>query len=266
MNCRKWENRYSTDCISKYNSRATQDNYISCVRKFLTYFRDYKEPKEIPTQSIKEYLLSFKTINTRKHNLCAIKSFYQLTIGMSKKIDRIPYPKSEKKLPQVIDKDFLIEKIHKIENVKHKSIITLAFSTGMRVSEVCNLRLIDIDSKRMLIHIKNAKGRKDRIVPLSNFMLNLLRDYYRQYKPKEYLFNGQFDLKYSHRSCNEIVKKYLGKEYHFHQLRHSSFTSLLESGTDLSVIQKLAGHSNIKTTLMYTHISNQLLSKVNLPI
>lgn len=266
MDCRKWENQYSTDCISKYNSFSTQENYISCVRRFLKHFSKYRGPKEIPTQEIKEYLLSFNTVNTRKHNICAIKSFYQLSVGMTKKINKIPYPKSEKKLPRVIDKDVIIERINKIENLKHKSIITLGFSTGMRVSEVCNLKITDIDSKKMLIHIKNAKGRKDRIVPLSDFVLKLLREYYKEYKPNEYLFNGQFDLKYSHRSCNEIVKKYLGEEYHFHTLRHSSFTSLLESGTDLSIIQKIAGHSNIKTTLIYTHVSNQLLSKINLVI
>jgi integrase/recombinase XerD len=266
MDCRKWENKYSTDCISKYNSQATQDNYISCVRKFLIHFTNYREPKEIPTQEIKVYLLSFKTINTRKHNLCAIKSFYKLTVGMSKKIDHISYPKAEKKLPQVIDKDFLVSKINDIKNLKHKSIIALAFSTGMRVSEVCNLRISDIDSKRMLIHIKNAKGRKDRIVPLSDYILNLLRQYFREYKPVEFLFNGQFEPQYSHRSCNQIVKKYIGKDFHFHLLRHSSFTSLLESGTDISIIQKIAGHSNVKTTQIYTHISNQLLQKVKTPL
>jgi integrase len=113
---------------------------------------------------------------------------------MPKKINKIPYPKSEKKLPQVIDKDFIIERIGKIGNLKHKSVITLAFSTGMRVSEVCNLKITDIDSKRMTINIRNAKGKKDRIVPLSNFVLNLLREYYKVYKPKEYLFNGQFQI------------------------------------------------------------------------
>lgn len=93
MNLEKWVNRYKTDCAIKYNSDATKDNYISCVKYFLVKFDNYNEPKEVPTQKIKEYLLLFKTINTRKHNLCAIKSFYQLTVGMPSKIDRIPYPK-----------------------------------------------------------------------------------------------------------------------------------------------------------------------------
>jgi site-specific recombinase XerD len=118
----------------------------------------------------------------------------------------------------------------------------------------------------MIIHIKNAKGRKDRVVPLSQKVLELLREYFKQYRPKEYLFNGQNSLKYSSSSCNQIVKKYLGEKYHIHQLRHSCATNLLENGTDLKIIQKILGHSNVKTTEIYTHVSNQLLSKVNLPI
>lgn len=118
----------------------------------------------------------------------------------------------------------------------------------------------------MVIYIKNAKGRKDRIVPLSQNILHLLREYFKQYRPKEYLFNGQFDIKYSAKSCNEIVKKYFGNEYHFHQLRHSFATALLEQGTDLRIIQKLLGHANSKTTEIYTHVSAGTLSKVVLPI
>jgi site-specific recombinase XerD len=134
------------------------------------------------------------------------------------------------------------------------------------VSEVVNLRIEDIDSKRMIIYIKNAKGKKDRIVPLSQTVLNLMRQYWKEYKPKEYLFNGQSGGKYSIQSCQKIYKKYIDEGSSIHTLRHSSFTNLLESGTDLRIIQKIAGHSSSKTTEIYTHVSNQLLSKVNLPI
>lgn len=266
MNNRKWEDLFSTDLKSKYNSNATISNYYSCIKKFLEYFSKYREPKEIPTQEIKEYLLKFNTINTRKHNLCAINSFYKLTVGMPSKIGKIPYPHSEKRLPKVIDKDFLLDRISKIENKKHKAIICLAFSTGMRVSEIVNLKISDIDSERSLINIIKGKGRKDRIVPLSENVRLILREYYIEYKPNVYLFNGQFKPQYSSKSCNEIVKKYLGKGYHFHTLRHSSFTALLESGTDLRIIQSIAGHSSSKTTEIYTHVSKNLLSKVQLPI
>ena len=142
----------------------------------------------------------------------------------------------------------------------------MTYSVGLRVSEVVNLKIQDIDSKRMLIHIKNAKGRKDRIVPLSQNVLDLLREYYKKYKPKEYLFNGQTTIQYSVGSCQKIYKKYIDINSSIHTLRHSSFTNLLESGTDLRIIQKIAGHSSSKTTEIYTHVSNKLLSKVNLPI
>jgi site-specific recombinase XerD len=137
---------------------------------------------------------------------------------------------------------------------------------GLRVSEIVNLKIEDIDSKRMLIHIKNAKGKKDRIVPLSLTVLDLLREYWKSYKPSEYLFNGQSSDQYTVRSCQAIYKKYIDPDSSIHTLRHSSFTNLLENGTDLRIIQKIAGHSSSKTTEIYTHVSNAVLSKVNLPI
>jgi site-specific recombinase XerD len=142
----------------------------------------------------------------------------------------------------------------------------LGYSVGLRVSEVVNLKIEDIDSKRMVMHIRNAKGNKDRIVPLSQSILILLRKYYKEYRPYRYLFNGQNSLKYTAGSCNKIVKKYLGVNYHFHRLRHSSLTSMLESGTDISIIQKIAGHKKTDTTRIYAQVSTKLLHKAKLPI
>lgn len=228
-----------------------------------------KDPYRISTKEIVYYLehKKFSSISQQNQFIGCLKVFARYVLNKKDvHLDKIERPRSEKKLPKVIDKDFLICKISKIENIKHKLIITLAYSTGMRVSEVCNLKIKDVDFQRKLIHIKNAKGRKDRIVPLSQTVSELMIKYFDLYKPTEYVFNGQNEPKYSPRSCNEIVKKYIGKEYHFHLLRHSSFTALLESGVDLRIIQKIAGHSNVKTTECYTHVSNQFLSKVNLPI
>jgi site-specific recombinase XerD len=196
----------------------------------------------------------------------AIRFLYKF--GLDKKYDKVSFkrPKSEKKLPQVIDHNHIITQLSKIKNLKHRTILSLAYSVGLRVSEIINLKIEDIDSKRMLIHIKNAKGRKDRIVPLSQNILNLLREYFKEHRPKIYLFNGQNECKYSTSSCNSLIKKYLGEKYHMHQLRHSCFTNLLESGTDLRIIQKIAGHSSSKTTEIYTHVSNSLLNKIHLPI
>jgi site-specific recombinase XerD len=162
--------------------------------------------------------------------------------------------------------DYIKSKLSKIENLKHKTILTLTYSVGLRVSEIINLKIEDIDSKRMIIHIKNAKGKKDRIVPLSENVQNLIKIYSEKYTPKEYLFNGQSTNKYSIQSCQNIYKKYIDENSSIHTLRHSAFTNLLENGTDLRIIQKIAGHSSTKTTEIYTHVSNQLLNKVNLPI
>jgi site-specific recombinase XerD len=267
MKIEKYVETFSKDLTLKNYSQNTIKNYVNQVELFLRHFESISnKPSEISEKQVKDYLLLTKSVNARKHRLSALKLFYELTGKQPFKIKSIPYPRSEKHLPRVIDKDFLIQKISEIENIKHKAIITLAYSTGMRVSEICNLKIEDIDSKRMIIIVKQAKGRKDRIVPLSEKTLETIREYYKKYKPKLYLFNGQFDLQYSPRSCNEIVKKYIGKDFHFHLLRHSNATALLESGTDLRIIQKLLGHSSSKTTEIYTHVSRTLINKVQTPI
>jgi integrase/recombinase XerD len=267
MNIGKYIELYSGDLRIKNYSNNTIQNYVSQVKCFLEYYNnEATKPSEISERQIKEWLLLANSINSRKHRISAVKLFYKLTGKQPLKFRHIEYPRSEKKLPHIIEKEYLLNQISKIENKKHKAIISLAYSTGMRVSEVCNLLITDIDSKRMIITIRQSKGRKDRIVALSEKILQILREYFTQYKPKEYLFNGQFQLKYSHRSCNLIVKQYLGSEYHFHQLRHSNATALLEAGTDLRIIQKHLGHSSSKTTEIYTHVSTAVLQKMSLPI
>jgi integrase/recombinase XerD len=248
-------------------SPRTRDNYLSHIRPFLESLDD-KQVIHCNSQDFQSYLDNYKFTSVSQQNqvINAIRFLYKF--GLNKKYDKVSFkrPKSEKKLPKVVDGEFVINQLSKIENIKHKAILTLTFSVGLRVSEIVNLKIEDIDSKRMLIHIKNAKGRKDRIVPLSEKVLMLLREYFIQCRPKEYLFNGQNSNQYSVGSCQAIYKKYIDSTGHIHTLRHSCFTNLLENGTDLRIIQKIAGHSNVKTTEIYTHVSNQVLSKVNLPI
>lgn len=248
-------------------SPRTRDNYISHIRPFLECLGD-KQVIHCNSQDFQSYLDRCQFTSTAQQNqiINAIRFLYKF--GLNKKYDKVSFkrPKSEKKLPKVVDGEFIINRLSKIENIKHKAILTLTFSVGLRVSEIVNLKIEDIDSKRMLIHIKNGKGRKDRIVPLSEKVLILLREYFIKHRPKEYLFNGQNSNQYSVGSCQAIYKKYIDSTGHIHTLRHSCFTNLLENGTDLRIIQKIAGHSNVKTTEIYTHVSNQVLSKVNLPI
>ena len=267
MNIPKYVELYRNDLKLKNYSENTIKNYSCQVELFLRNKEsEFTEPSKINEQSIKDWLLQFKTRNSMCHSISALKLFYEKTIKQPMKFKHIQYPRSEKKLPKIIEKEFLLSQLEKITNSKHKALLTLTYSTGMRVSEVINLLISDIDSKRMLIFIRNSKGNKDRIVPLSKKVLDLLRIYFTEFKPKEYLFNGQFTNKYSETSCNQLVKKYIGKEYHMHLLRHSNATALLEAGTDLRYIQKHLGHSNVKTTEIYCHVSTAMLSKLNLPI
>jgi len=257
---------------NKLRYKNYSKNTIKVYRQTLhQYFKetDCKDPYRISTKEIVNYLesKSFTSVAQQNQFIGCLKLFARYILNKKDiHLDKIERPRKERKLPKVIDKEFLLDRISKIDNLKHKSIISLAYSTGMRVSEVCNLKIEDIDSKRMLIHIRNSKGNKDRFVPLSPTILALLREYFKTFKPREYLFNGQFSLQYSHRSCNEIVKKYLGNEFHFHLIRHSHATALLESGTDLRYIQDQLGHSSSKITEVYTHISTTHKHKLPLPI
>jgi integrase/recombinase XerD len=261
---------YSEICEQKLEylnySPKTIKLYLLYIDQFLS--RNNKAPTTLNSNDFQLYLnnYQFKSVSQQNQVINSIRFLYKEVLG--KKYDKVSFkrPKSEKKLPRVIDGEVIKSQLSKIENLKHKTILTLTYSVGLRVSEIVNLKIEDIDSKRMLIHIKNAKGRKDRVVPLSQTILVLLREYYKGYKPREYLFNGQNSLQYSIGSCQKIYKKYIDNNSSIHTLRHSSATGLLENGTDIRLIQKLLGHSNVKTTEIYTHVSNQLLSKINLVI
>lgn len=274
MNIPIWLDRYCTDSKLKYPSERTQENYQSSVKSFLYKFKDTKEPSRISTQEIKEYLCTFDTINTRNHKLCAIKSFYEITVGMPLKLDKIPFSKKDKKLPIVLSVDEVQSMFKVCENLKHKVILALLYSCGLRVSELINLKWSHIDRSRMVINIIQAKGNKDRQVMLTPELLPLLEKYYFEYKSKEYVLNGQFpekQLQYSDRSVGEVVKQIaikagINKRVYTHLMRHNCFTHMVEDGCDINLIQKLAGHSSVKTTNIYLHISYNHISKIKSPL
>lgn len=248
-------------------SENTSRVYLFYISEFLNETSNVY-PTKLSGEDFQKYLddYPFSSISQQNQVINAIRFLYKY--GLNKVYDKVSFerPRGERKLPRIIEKDFLLNKINCISNIKHRAIISLSYSTGMRVSEILNLKITNIDSKRMIINIINGKGKKDRIVPLSKNILELLRKYWLEYRPIEYLFNGQNSSQYTKTSCNAIVKKYIGKEFHFHLLRHSCATTLLESGTDLRIIQKLLGHSSVKTTEIYTHVSTDLLKNISLPI
>lgn len=182
------------------------------------------------------------------------------------------YPqKWETKLPNILSKAEVKKLLDVTANLKHKTILTLIYAGWLRLSECTNLIIEDIDSKRMTIKIKQAKGRKDRHIPLSPHLLDLLRNYYAQYHPKKYVFEGQFGWPYSERSIQQIMKKslwdaHITKQASIHTLRHSYATHMLEDGVDIRIIQEFLGHSHIRTTQIYTHISAPILSRIKSPL
>lgn len=272
MNSRKWQERYSVDCDLVYQSEATRSNYKSCVTQFLVKFDNYSEPKEIPTHEIKKWLLEFSTPNTIRHLLCAVKSFYKITVGMPEKIDKIPYPKKDKKLPQIIEEDEIQAMFDVCHNIKHQTILSLLYACGLRIGELINLKIEHLNYDT--IDIKCAKGRKDRIVPMPIELKALIEIYIKEYNPKIYLFNGQFpqrELRYDERSVNNVLKQLafkagINKRVHAHLLRHSYATHSLEQGTNLAFIQEILGHSSPKTTQIYLHTSRKSIGRVHSPI
>jgi len=274
MEIPKYIELYRKDLVLKNYAKSSIENYVSQVTNFL-YKHDGKftEPSKINETAIKDWLLLANSINGRKHRISALKLFYQLTIKQPMKFKHIEYPRSEKKLPIVLS----VEEIQKMflvcENLKHKTIFALLYSCGLRVSELINLQWKHIDRSRMIINIIAAKGNKDRQVMLTPDLIPLLEKYYKEYRSVIYVLNGQNDsAQYSSRSVGEVIKQLAtkagidNKRVYTHLIRHCTFTHLVEQGTDIAIIQKLAGHSNIKTTNMYCHISHNLISKIQSPL
>lgn len=264
-------NKFSTDLQMVSHSPATLQNYTSHVLAFLTYFKDEKEPKAIDNEKIKNWILLAATPNSRKARMCAIASFYKLTLKMPQKIGKIPYPKGEKNLPIVLSQEEVQRMFDVCANLKHKVILALLYSTGMRVSELINLKWTNVDRSRMVINILKGKGNKDRQVMLPEALLPLLERYWHEYHTKTYILAGQFSDQYSDRSVGQIMKQLaqkagLNKRVYTHLMRHNCFTHMYENGIDLSLIQKLAGHNNIRTTMIYTHISHNHISRINSPL
>lgn len=260
--------KYIKILIYQNYSDRTIETYSHYLNVFIQDLN--KNPYHITTSEIKEYLINreYSSISQQNQIIGSVKLFAKFILDKKDvHLSKIKRPKKEKSLPKVIDAELLINQIESVKNLKHKSILMLGFGCGLRVGEVINLKLNCIDRERMLILIKNGKGKKDRYVKMSEKLLFTIEEYWREFKPQTYLFNGQCNNnRYSASSCNKVVKRVLGNEYSFHHLRHSNATALLESGTDLRIIQRLLGHTNIKTTQVYTHVSNKILSNVVQPI
>ena len=272
MNIGKYVQLYSDDLKLRRYATNTIENYRCQVELFLKHFDGIAtKPSEISERQIKDWLLLAKTKNTISHRLSALKLFYELTGKQPMKLRYIKYPRSEKKLPIPLSQEEVQRMFDVCTNLKHKVILSLLYGCGLRVSELINLKWSNIDRSRMIINIIGAKGGKDRQVMLPESIIELLTKYWHAYRPKEYVLNGQFELKYSDRSVNEIMKSLalnagINKRVYTHLMRHNCFTHMVENGVDINLIQRLAGHSSVKTTAIYTHISHNIVSKIQSPL
>ncbi len=271
------------EILKKYKNLLVQKRYSdNTIGMYCNYFEDFckyfleRNLKEITTTEINSYILSLiesKNISISQQNqrINSIKFYYEKVLNRKKQYYELHRPKKEYKLPKVLSKNEIKRIFDVTNNLKHKCILMLIYSAGLRRSELLNLMPNDIDSERMIIHINGSKGKKDRISLLSDNLLQLLRQYYKKYRPEKFLFAGQNGGKYSASSVANILKKAakkanIKKTVTPHMLRHSFATHLLEQGTDLRYIQELLGHNSSKTTEIYTHVSKKAIDKIKNPM
>jgi integrase/recombinase XerD len=261
--------------LSKRYSANTINTYSEALKSFLT-FCNTKSIKEITNEDViaynNDYILKHNLSSSYQNQIVnAIKLYFKIVKETAIEIDKIHRPRTEKALPNVLSKEEVKQIITAPTNLKHKTMLSLIYSCGLRCGELLALQPHHIDSKRNIVLLKNSKGKKDRIVPLSPKILEILREYYKVYKPKTYLFEGQKEgAPYDARSIQLVLKQALHKTdikkpVTLHWLRHSYATHLLESGTDLRYIQELLGHNSSKTTEIYTHVSAKNIQQIKSP-
>ncbi|MEA1998507.1 MAG: site-specific tyrosine recombinase/integron integrase [Euryarchaeota archaeon] len=262
------------ELVSRKYSQKTIKAYLHYNGDFLRFTG--KNPEDVSNSDVRDYLfhlveqreISASTLNVAINAL----KFYYGVILKRKFIYEIQRPKKDKKLPVVLSGEEVSRILSAVSNIKHKVILMLVYSAGLRVSEVVKLKIEDIDGERELIHVKGAKGRRDRYTILSDVALETLSLYMKAYQPSNWLFTGAKKTNHlSTRSAGKIFSNACGKagirkDVSIHCLRHSFATHLLESGVDLRYVQELLGHQSSKTTEIYTHVSNRNLRAIRSPL
>lgn len=267
--------KFRNALTQKAFSKNTINTYLSEFAQLLIILKNYPV-NELTADRLNSYFLY--CIKTLKHSeaqvysrMNAVKSYFKLVLNREAVFDNIIRPKSKKQLPTVLSKQEVKRIFDTTKNLKHLLILKIAYGMGLRVSEIVNLKIENIDLERKQVHIVSAKGKKDRYVHFPKSLELLFKDYLKSYQPVDYLFNGQFSNQYSIRSAqavfkNAMKKAGISKTIGIHGLRHSYATHLLESGVDMVFIQKLLGHKNVKTTEIYAQVSNKMLTKVQSPL
>lgn len=259
--------------LKKYANNTVR-TYVSCFERFINFYND-RQIDQLNETDIRDYIKTLIQNNWStsyiNQSINSIKFYYEIVLGMPNRFYKIERPRKQKKLPTVLSSYEIKLLINATNNIKHRCVISLLYSAGLRRSELLNLKITNIDSDRMLVKVEDSKGKKDRYTLLAQSTLDDLRTYYKKYKPQNYLFEGQKSEKYSATSIakiisNAIEKTKIKKHVTAHTLRHSFATHLLENGTDLRYIQLLLGHSSTKTTEIYTHVASHNFNSIKNPL
>src|SRR5882672_2766805 len=247
---------------------GTQKSYLHCVTRLAQHFG--RSPDLLDQEDVRAFLLHLvNEVKVSYGVLCiyvsALRFLYKVTLQRPWDLQNIPYPRAEKHLPEIPTRDEILHLLGCIRNLKHRAVLMTCYASGLRVSEAVRLKPADIDSARMVLYVRQGKRRKDRVVPLSKTLLELLRIYYRAVRPRDWLFPGRYGQHLSIRMVQHACERArrvsgLQRPMTVHTLRHGFATHLLEAGTDLRTLQLLLGHASLRTTSVYTHVSIRELS------
>ncbi len=270
-----WLSKFKQHLENKRFSKSTVDNYVFHVKHMLNYFIE-RNPEELTNEDIERYIHEYiirrqRSASFQKVAISAFKKFFGIIRNVYIDIEEVERPKNARHLPSVFNQKEIKNLLDSTNNLKHKLILSLIYSSGLRLGETTNIKINDIDTRRKLICIRQAKGKKDRYSLLSSSITSLLNSYLDIYKPKIWLFEGNNGKQYNKSNIQKIFKRAkekanINKFGGVHTLRHSFATHLLDKGTDLRYIQELLGHKSTKTTEIYTHVTNKDLGKITSPL
>lgn len=267
--------KVKAECLLRGYSPNTYNGHLCRCRRFAKHFM--RSPAEMGEEEVRSFLFHLATVEKaspakQKGYIGALKFLYREILKRPEVVEDLKSPKLPRRMPVVLDRQEVAAIIKATKSIKHKAIVATSYGAGLRIAEVARLKKNDIDSKRMRIYIQLGKGNKDRHSILSPRLLELLRDYYQKGRPKgDWLFPGQNPKRHISTAAISVafrkaVKKAgIQKKATFHSLRHSFATHLLEDGTDIRVVQQLLGHTSIRTTVRYTHVSNAYLQTIESP-
>lgn len=275
LRAREWFHRFDRYLSSKRYSDQTRKSYLGAVKQFLAYFGDM-DPIEIGNEEVNKYNHDYiipkgYSVSAQRQFISAIKLFFGYAKGEQMLVEKLELPKKQQLLPRLLSVEEVRKMIEVSINLKHKTILMVLYGTGIRMSELLNLQIRDIDSNQKVIHILKGKGQKDRNVQLTDNLLHQLRIYYLAYRPKVYLFEGAKGHQYSQSSVNNTLKKLasragVNKRVSAHMIRHSYATHMMDKGVSLRFIQELLGHKSSKTTEIYTHVSQKNIKDLSNPL